>query len=1255
MHTVLYVDDEPDLLEISKVFLEKSGEYRVETRVSAKDGLVFLENQKIDAIISDYQMPLMDGIGFLKEVRKRYGNDIPFILFTGRGREEVVIEAINNGADFYLQKGGDLNAQFAELSHKIHQSIRRREAEHSLHDSERQLADIIDFLPDATFAINKEGKVIAWNRALEEMTGVPARDMLGKGDFEYSLPPYGTRRPMLLDMIDEPEEKIREYYTYISRDGNSLTAETDLPHPRGTPLTVLIKACNLYNQEGQIVGAIESIRDISERKRAEEELLFKNIILTTQQNTSPDGILIVDEVGKILNYNQKFAEIWGVPEKMLEPLWDEPVLKSVMGQLEDPEAFLSRVKYLYDHKEERSYEELSLKDGRVIERFSSPILAANGKYYGRIWYFRDITGRIRAAREVRESETRFHELFDNMIEGVAIHRLLYSPDGTPLDYRILNANPSLERHLGISRSDVVGKTSREAYGVSDPPYLDTYARVVQTGKPEAFETYFPPMDKYFAISVYRPEDGCFATIFEDISARKKTEIALRDSESRLRSFIEATEESVVLIDEEGNILEWNTGSEKIYGISREEALGKSVADLTFRLLPRDQRTEERKEEIDRMFRSLLATGTSDVQEHRILESERPDGSRVFTRQVVFPIRTEKGFRIGSIGQDITDEKRAADALRESEDRYHLLVQAIDDVVYMIDVEGNVIHISSRVSRYGYTPEDIITHNFREFVANEDLDRVFTGLTIALESTKPILTEFRIRDTSGEYHWVEDNGGPVFDSSGAIIGISGVIRDISERKQTEAALKESEEKFRAFVEFSLDGVLIIDFSGILRFINPAASRIIEADDPQEIIGTMDIMDHIAPESRQAVREDLLRVSQGTDAYLVRYKVITKKGREIWVECVGKKIPYQGSYAMLLSMRDVTEQKLAEEALRRSELQLACAIEGSEAGLWDWEVQTGKVTFNERWAEMIGYTLADLAPLSIDTWLRLCHPDDLRLSEQLLQKHFSHETDLYELEARLRHKDGHWVWVLDRGKVAEWDKDGRPVRMTGTHIDISRRKIVEDALQKANRQLSLLTSVTRHDILNKIMILRGLLTILEKKFQDPFLSDYIQKMTAAVLAINSQIEFTRTYQDLGVHEPQWIVLEKVMPFSQVPEKVAFQCDVLGISVFADPLLERVFFNLLDNSVRHGEGVTEVRVSYQETNENLQILWEDNGVGIADGEKEKIFERGYGKNTGLGMFLAREILALTGIRIRETGTFGKGARFEILAPKGTYRIDR
>ena len=268
MISVLFVDDEPALLEITRLYLEKNGSMTVETCRSALEALGILKNRKFDVIVSDYEMPLMDGIMFLKILRAEK-NDTPFLIFTGKGREHVVIEALNNGADFYLQKGGDPKTQFAELTHMIEQAVQRRDAEENLKASEKLLVEIINFLPDATFAIDNEGRVISWNKAMEELSGVKSETMMGKGDHEYAVPFYGARRPILIDLIIDSDEEIRRrYYSIIKREGDVLIAETEKARPRGKPAVLWSKATPLYNPKGEKIGAIESIRDITEFRKA---------------------------------------------------------------------------------------------------------------------------------------------------------------------------------------------------------------------------------------------------------------------------------------------------------------------------------------------------------------------------------------------------------------------------------------------------------------------------------------------------------------------------------------------------------------------------------------------------------------------------------------------------------------------------------------------------------------------------------------------------------------------------------------------------------------------------------------------------------------------------------------------------------------------------------------------------------------------------------------------------------------------------
>jgi CheY-like chemotaxis protein len=150
MYSILYVDDEEVLLGLNKIYLERTGEFSVDTAKSAQDGLRKIPEQQYDAIVSDYDMPHMDGIGFLKEVRSRFGN-LPFLLFTGKGREEIVIQAVDNGVDYYIQKGHDMHGMIAELSHKIKRAVERRRISDDLERSRQQMNDIINFLPDATF------------------------------------------------------------------------------------------------------------------------------------------------------------------------------------------------------------------------------------------------------------------------------------------------------------------------------------------------------------------------------------------------------------------------------------------------------------------------------------------------------------------------------------------------------------------------------------------------------------------------------------------------------------------------------------------------------------------------------------------------------------------------------------------------------------------------------------------------------------------------------------------------------------------------------------------------------------------------------------------------------------------------------------------------------------------------------------------------------------------------------------------------
>jgi PAS domain S-box-containing protein len=212
---------------------------------------------------------------------------------------------------------------------------------------------------------------------------------------------------------------------------------------------------------------------------------------------------------------------------------------------------------------------------------------------------------------------------------------------------------------------------------------------------------------------------------------------------------------------------------------------------------------------------------------------------------------------------------------------------------------------------------------------------------------------------------------------------------------------------------------------------------------------------------------------------------------------------------------------------------------------------------------------------------------------------------------------------------------------------------NALREANRQLNLLSSITRHDILNKITVLNGYLSLIRDEVQGPEALEYLDIIETVTSTIESQIAFTRIYQDLGSQEPQWIPVSTLLETITIPGMITLDPKAGDIEIYTDPICGKVFENLLDNTLRHGGRVTRISVSLTLTPAGLVITWEDDGVGIAAHEKGLIFERGYGKNTGFGLFLVREILQITGIGISEIGEAGVGARFEIHVPVGSFRV--
>jgi PAS domain S-box-containing protein len=348
---------------------------------------------------------------------------------------------------------------------------------------------------------------------------------------------------------------------------------------------------------------------------------------------------------------------------------------------------------------------------------------------------------------------------------------------------------------------------------------------------------------------------------------------------------------------------------------------------------------------------------------------------------------------------------------------------------------------------------------------------------------------------------------------------------------------------------------------------------------------------------------------------------------------------------------TRRRLAEKDLRKSESRSRItqfAVEHAAEGIL-WFDGEGRVIYaNAACCTMLEYTTDEINGITI-------FDIDTSVSQALWKDYLTSKvaSDSLTFETTYSKKGGERFPVEVTSDYFEY----AGMKYVCSFIrDISERKRSEKALMLANQKLNLLSSVTRHDILNKLTIVLGYLGLAKMVHDRDKLEDFIKKIDDSIQVIQDQIQFTRDYQDLGVKAPEWQDIEGIFvkAISQLElGSVQVTFDLSGLRIYADPLLVRVIYNIADNALRYGEHVTIIRTFYYQQGEELVWIIEDDGVGIPAKNKSMIFNKGFGRHTGFGLFLAREILAITGMIIMETGFPGKGARFEIIVPPGTFQL--
>jgi PAS domain S-box-containing protein len=480
-----------------------------------------------------------------------------------------------------------------------------------------------------------------------------------------------------------------------------------------------------------------------------------------------------------------------------------------------------------------------------------------------------------------------------------------------------------------------------------------------------------------------------------------------------------------------------------------------------------------------------------------------------------------------------------------------------------------------------------------------------------------------------------------------------IRNAVEGRRNRRFLAESEAKFRTLAESTSVAILMFQDTGWI-YANPAAEAL--TGFTREEILSMPYGEIIHPDSRELIRmrgAARLRGEEQPRRYII--DILRKDGTVRIVDFTADIIVLGEKPAVIVSAVDITERTKAEDALRESEELNRGLIEQLPDYVFIYDEDYRICYANPEAERALGMKAADLIgrPMqSVFAGERRGLPDVPVSGTGDLPA----EVDIFTASGSI---------ITTIVKTAPVHFSNRRATLA-VLTDITWRKKLENDLERntaeleqyysaitqANRKLNLLSSITRHDILNQLTVLLGFLKVAEDSTRSRTAREMLAGAGEAARTIHRQIEFTRSYQDLGVRSPCWQNLQEIIASCKT-DRIEFHRNLPPVEVYADPLLEKVFANLLDNTLRHGAGATTVTVSISGgPGDDMLVCWEDDGQGVEPSEKARIFVNGFGKHTGYGLFLVREILSITGIAIEETGEYGSGARFEIRVPSGAWR---
>jgi PAS domain S-box-containing protein len=496
-------------------------------------------------------------------------------------------------------------------------------------------------------------------------------------------------------------------------------------------------------------------------------------------------------------------------------------------------------------------------------------------------------------------------------------------------------------------------------------------------------------------------------------------------------------------------------------------------------------------------------------------------------------------------------------------------------------------------------------------------------------------------------------------------LKDAINKTVERKKSKQLLIESELKYRTLVEKSLQGILITQVSPLrLVFANTAMGKILGYSIeelrsllPQEIAGLIHDSDRSVFFSRfeRRVRGESAESS-------LEFRAIRKDGSVVWLEVFSERIEYDGRLAVMGMFLDISKRRKADQDLRISEERYRELVNSVPEMVFECDL-TGKITYiSQRAVDFTGYTNEELLGRNM---LEFVVPEDRSKAVENMKRSFTGE-NLGSTEYSLFRKNGTIYPTLVR--TSRIISENKVTGLRGLVIEITERKKAESALQESeihyrslaerehvtNEKLTVIGKLTRHDVRNKLAIIKANTYLLKKMINSyPKITGCITAIDQSIEQTESLLEFSRIYEQIGTEKLREINIaecfDEAASFFPDLKNVQVINECHDLAVKADSLLRQLFYNFLDNSVKHGEKISQIRLHYLKRGKEAKLFYEDDGMGISANNKSRIFSKGFttGRGTGHGLYLVKRAMEVYGWKIEETGAEGKGVRFEITIP--------